>query len=45
MRRRHYEREQEWHDRQERENERHNNTINEIEAGIVGILIGSALSN
>lgn len=31
-------------ERQERENQRHDNTMHEIEAGLIGILIGSALN-
>jgi len=43
MRRHHNEDEREWHDRQEREKQRHDNTMNEIAAGIIGIVIGSQL--
>jgi hypothetical protein len=44
MRRHHHESEREWHERQEREKERHENTMNEIKAGLIGILIGSAIN-
>lgn len=43
MRRRHHESEREWHERQEREKQRHENTMHEIEAGLIGILIGSQI--
>ncbi|MBP2651698.1 MAG: hypothetical protein H6Q74_2523 [Firmicutes bacterium] len=32
-----------WQDRQELEKQRHDNTINEIKAGLIGILIGSMI--
>lgn len=44
MQRRHHESEREWHERQEREKQRHDNTMNEIKAGILGIIIGSLIS-
>ena len=44
MARRDYENAQDWNDRQWRENERHDNTMNEIAAGIIGILIGTAIN-
>jgi len=44
MQRHHNEGEREWHDRQEKEKQRHDNTMNEIAAGIIGILIGSAIN-
>jgi len=44
MRRRHHESEREWHDRQEREKQRHDNTMNEIAAGLIGIVIGSQIN-
>lgn len=44
MRRHHHESEREWHNRQEREQRRHDNTMHEIEAGLIGIIIGSALN-
>jgi len=41
---RHYrESDREWNNRQWRENQRHDNTMNEIAAGIIGIVIGSQL--
>jgi len=41
---RHYrESDRDWNDRQWRENQRHDNTMNEILAGVVGIVIGSQL--
>jgi flagellar biosynthesis GTPase FlhF len=43
MRRHHHESEREWHERQEREKQRHDNTMHEIEAGLIGILIGSQI--
>lgn len=43
MQRRHHESEREWHDRQEREKQRHENTRNEIAAGLIGILIGTQI--
>lgn len=43
MRRRDHESEREWHDRQEREKQRHDNTMNEIAAGLIGILIGTQI--
>jgi membrane protein involved in colicin uptake len=44
MRRRHHESEREWHQRQERERQRHENTMHEIEAGLIGIWIGSQIN-
>lgn len=44
MQRRRHESEREWRERQERENQRHDNTMNEIKAGIIGIIIGSIIS-
>ncbi|MBP2660573.1 MAG: hypothetical protein H6Q69_3605 [Firmicutes bacterium] len=44
MQRRHHESEREWHDRQEREKQRHDNTMNEIAAGLIGIVIGSQIN-
>lgn len=44
MQRHHRESERDWHNRQERENRRHDNTMNEIAAGLIGILIGSAIN-
>ena len=44
MQRRHHESEREWHERQERERQRHDNTMHEIEAGLIGILIGSQIN-
>jgi uncharacterized membrane protein YdbT with pleckstrin-like domain len=44
MKRRHNESEREWHERQERERQRHENTMHEIEAGLIGILIGSQIN-
>jgi vacuolar-type H+-ATPase subunit I/STV1 len=44
MQRRHHESEREWHERQEREKQRHDNTMHEIEAGLIGILIGSQIN-
>ena len=44
MQRRQHESEREWHERQEREKERHDNTMNEIKAGVLGIIIGSLIS-
>ena len=43
MHRRDNEGERQWHERQERENRRHDNTMNEIIAGVIGIVIGSQL--
>jgi hypothetical protein len=43
MRRHRHESEHDWHDRQERERRRHDNTMNEIKAGLIGILIGSQI--
>lgn len=43
MRRRHNESERAWHERQEREKQRHENTMHEIEAGLIGILIGTQI--
>jgi hypothetical protein len=42
MRRHHNEGEREWHERQYRENQQHDNTMNEIAAGVVGFILGSA---
>jgi len=33
-----------WYDRQEREKERHDNTMNELKAGLIGVLIGSMIN-
>ncbi len=44
MRRHHNEGEREWHDRQYRENRRHDDTMNQIAAGVVGFLLGSAIN-
>lgn len=44
MRRRHHESDREWHERQEREKQRHDNTMNEIAAGIIGIIIGTQIN-
>lgn len=32
-----------WHDRQEKEKQRHDKTMNEIAAGLIGILIGTQI--
>jgi hypothetical protein len=42
MRRRAHESEREWHERQERENRRHEDSLHEIAAFIFGVAIGSA---
>jgi hypothetical protein len=44
MKRHHNESEREWHDRQNKEKQRHDNTMNEIGAGLIGILIGSQIN-
>ena len=44
MRRYDYESYREWCVRQEREKEQHDNTLNEIKAGLIGILIGSMIN-
>ena len=44
MRRHDHESEREWHDRQWRENQRHDNTMNEIEAGLIGFVLGSVVN-
>jgi len=44
MQRRHHENEREWHERQNRERQRHDNTMNEIAAGLIGIWIGSQIN-
>ncbi|HEY3423216.1 MAG TPA: hypothetical protein VGL27_00355 [Negativicutes bacterium] len=44
MRRHRHESYRDWHDRQERERRRHDNTMNEITAGLIGILIGSQIN-
>ena len=43
MRRHHHESDRDWNDRQYRENQQHDNTMNEIAAGVVGFVIGSAI--
>ena len=42
MRRHNNEGEREWHERQAQENQQHDNTMNEIAAGVIGYLLGSA---
>jgi len=43
MHRHNDESDQAWNDRQYKENQRHDNTMNEILAGVIGIVIGSQL--
>ena len=43
MKRRHHESDRDWHERQRHERERHDNAMNEILAGIIGIIIGSSI--
>jgi len=43
MQRHHNENDRDWHERQDRENERHDNTMHEIEAGLIGIVIGTLI--
>jgi ABC-type Zn2+ transport system substrate-binding protein/surface adhesin len=43
MQRHNHESDRDWHDRQEKEKQRHDNTMNEIGAGLIGILIGSQI--
>jgi len=40
MRRHNHESDREWQDRQDRENDRHNNSLNEIAALVLGVVIG-----
>ncbi len=42
MRRHNGENDRDWHDRQARENQQHDNTMNEIAAGVLGFVVGSA---
>jgi hypothetical protein len=42
MQRHPHESERDWHDRQERENKRHNDALREIAALLIGIAIGSS---
>jgi TATA-binding protein-associated factor Taf7 len=42
MQRRDHESDRDWHDRQKRENKRHNNALREIAALLIGIAIGSS---
>jgi hypothetical protein len=44
MRRRDHESRRDWNDRQWRENQRHDNTMNEIEAGMIGFILGSVIN-
>lgn len=44
MRRRDHEDEREWHERQERERQQHEDNLREIEALVIGIIIGSSNS-
>jgi hypothetical protein len=44
MQRHDNENDRDWHERQDRENERHDNTMHEIEAGLIGIVIGTIIS-
>ena len=41
MKRHHGETEREWHKRQERENQRHEDNLREIEALLIGVVIGA----
>jgi hypothetical protein len=43
LRQRDYENYREWQARQEREKQRHDNTMNEIKAGLIGLIIGSMI--
>ncbi len=43
MRRHDHESDRDWHNRQDRERQRHDNTMNEIGAGLIGILIGTQI--
>jgi hypothetical protein len=42
MQRRDHESDRDWHERQKRENKRHNNALREIAALLIGIAIGSS---
>ncbi len=44
MRRRDHENDRDWHNRQARENQQHDNTMNEIGAGLLGFVVGSAIN-
>jgi hypothetical protein len=44
MRRRDHESDRDWHNRQEQENQQHDNTMHEIEAGLLGFVVGSAVN-
>ena len=44
MQRHHNENMRDWHERQCRENDRHNNELNEIEAFLLGVVIGVIVS-
>lgn len=44
MQRHDNESDRDWHDRQNNENQRHDNTMHEIEAGLIGIVIGTIIS-
>lgn len=44
MRRHDHEDEQEWHERQERERQQHEDNLRKIEALVIGIIIGSSNS-
>jgi hypothetical protein len=44
MRRHDRESDQDWNDRQWRENQQHDNTMNEIEAGLLGFVLGSVIN-
>ncbi len=44
MRRRDHESDRDWHNRQARENQQHDNTMNEIGAGLLGFVVGSAIN-
>jgi hypothetical protein len=44
MRRHDHESDRDWHNRQDKEKQRHDNTMNEIGAGLIGILIGTQIN-
>jgi len=44
LRQRDYENYREWQERREREKERHDNTMNELKAGLIGLIIGSMIN-
>ncbi len=44
MRRHDHESDRDWHNRQARENQQHDNTMNEIEAGLAGFVLGSVIN-